>query len=47
MKEGRELDIPADGGNNEGDGNGGDIDLKSPEAEWVAQFIATRPILDL
>ena len=46
-KEGWDLDIPAVVRNNEVDGNGGDIDLKSPEAEWVAQFIATRPILDL
>ena len=33
-KEGRELDIPTDGGNNEVDGNGGDTDLNSPEAEY-------------
>ena len=33
-KEGRELDIPADSGNNEVDGNGGDKDLNSPEAEY-------------
>ena len=35
-KEGRYLDIPADGGNNEGDGNGGDTDVNSPEAEYVS-----------
>ena len=33
-KEVRELDIPAVGGNNEGDGNGGDKDINSPEAEY-------------
>ena len=33
-QEGGELDIPADGGNNEGDGNGGDADLNSLEAEY-------------
>ena len=33
VKEGRELDIPANSGNNEGYGNGGDTDLDSPEAE--------------
>ena len=32
-KEGRELYIPAHGGNNEGDGNGGDTDLNSLESE--------------
>ena len=34
MKEGRELGIPAVGGNNEGYGNGGDKDINSPEAEY-------------
>ena len=34
-KEGWELDIPADGGNNEGYGNGGDTELNSTEAEYV------------
>ena len=29
-KEGRELDIPAAGGENEGGGNGGDTDINSP-----------------
>ena len=33
-KEGRELDIPAAGGDNEGGGNGGDTDFNSPEAEY-------------
>ena len=33
-KEGRELDIPAEGGNNKGYRNGGDTDLNSPEAEY-------------
>ena len=33
-KEGRELDIPADGENNEGDRNGGDTDLNYTEAEY-------------
>ena len=28
------MDIPADGGNNEGDGNGGDTDLNYLEAEY-------------
>ena len=33
-KEGREMDIPAVGGNNEGEGNGGDKELNSVEAEY-------------
>ena len=33
-KEGRELCIPADGGSNEGDGDDGDTDINSPEAEY-------------
>ena len=33
-KEGRELGIPAVGGSNEGDGDGGDTDINSPEAEY-------------
>ena len=32
--EGRELDIPAVGGSNEGYGNGGEKDINSPEAEY-------------
>ena len=34
MKEGRELDIPAAGGDNEGGGNGGDTDFNYTEAEY-------------
>ena len=34
VKEGQELDIPAVGGNNEGDRNGGDKDINSTEAEY-------------
>ena len=33
-KEGRDMDIPANGRNNEGYGNGGNTDLNSPEAEY-------------
>ena len=33
-KEGWELDIPTDGRNNEGDGNGGDTDLNYLEEEY-------------
>ena len=33
-KEGQDMNITADGGNNEGNGNGGDTDLNSPEAEY-------------
>ena len=33
-KEGKELDIPAVGGNHEGDENGEDMDLNSLEAEY-------------